>query len=105
MLEEGTWRKHPQSETLRGGEVTNIVRHDDLCLAGYGYLDDHVVVWVGQQGPPKEEDLLPHSNSAHLIDQILDVARPLPKRQVTKQGRLVLGDERNRNRHLEQLAP
>lgn len=104
MVQERAWSKDPQAEALGGTKVAKVVRDDEVGLARHSDLDDHLVVRVLEEWPPKEEDLLVHGNLADSIDKSLDMLRSLPATKVTKERRLVLGDERDRDRDLKKIA-
>jgi hypothetical protein len=104
VVQECAWSKDPQAEALGGAKVAKVVRDDDVGLARHGDLNDHLVVGILEQRPPKEENLLVHGNLADSVDQSFDMPGSLPAAEVTKQRRLVLGDERNRDRDLEKVA-
>jgi len=104
VIQEGAWSKDPHAEALGGTKVAKVVRDDEVGLARHCDLDDHLVVRVRQERPPKEEYLLANGNLADSIDESLDMLRSLPATEVTKQRRLVLGDERNRDRDFEEVA-
>jgi hypothetical protein len=104
VVQEVTRCKHPQAETLGGTKVAKVVRDEELRPARYRDLDDHVVIWILQERAPKEEDFLPNGNPANPIDEVLDVLSTLATSKVTKQRRLILGDERDRDGDLEKIA-
>jgi hypothetical protein len=104
VVQECAWSKNPQAEALGGSKVAKVVGDDGIGLARHSDLNDHLVVRILQERPPKEEDLLAYGNLADSIDESLDMLRSLPAAKVTKQRRLVLGDERNRDRNLEKVA-
>jgi hypothetical protein len=104
MVQECAWSKDPQAEAPGGTKVAKVVRDDEVGLARYSDLNDHLVVRIPEERPPEEEDLLARGNLADSIDKSLDMLGSLPATKVTKLRRLILGDERNRDRDLEKVT-
>lgn len=75
--------------------------NDRGCAAGDGDFGNHVVVGITQERTPQEEDVLPLTRRAKVVDDCEDVRLALASGKVTQEGSLVLKDERNRNSDFE----
>jgi hypothetical protein len=78
VVQEGAWSQDPQAEAPGGTKVAKVVRDDEVGLARHGHLDNHLIVLVLEERPPKEEDLLAHRNLADSINKSLDMMGSLP---------------------------
>lgn len=84
------------SEPGSGREVADVEGNDEAAATGNRRLDHHVVLWIGQQRSPKEEDRLMDADLAQVVDERLDVGVcEACVLGVAKEGILILQRKRN----------
>lgn len=99
-----TWREDLDPERIDGREVADVVRDDRRALSSDSELGNHVVLWIGQQWSPEEEDSLAVRKQTNGIDEVANTLRLEGARDVSKQDVLVLKDERYGGGDLEIAA-
>src|SRR3954469_9267409 len=95
-------RMNPHAKSVSSHEVPLIVSDDGFAACCNRQLQDHVVFCVRKAGPPQEEDALPMSNLADIIQEAVDVLlRKESHAYLSRKRILVFKEQRYRNGRLK----